>query len=486
MIKFQAEFNMKNEKDQLIIGVFKDVQHSTFTQVDRLLNKQASLLLSDDFISTEFGKITTVPTYKQLNTKLVHFVGLGESQTFDLEKSRTIFAKIFKHIKVDSVLLLDSFVTNNCLVSDLAHNAGEAMTLASYVVDTYKTNQPTVATPELRVHSHIHIEDDLNHGKVYGESTNVARSLINEPASVLTPTELANRIVAFSHEHNLETRIIEKAEMQELGMGALLGVNQGSFEEPKMIVVKYQGTSRFEDITAIVGKGVTYDTGGYSLKPRTGMYGMHGDMGGAASAYGAFMIAVRLNLPVNLLLVIPATDNMIGDKAIKPGDVLTSMSKKTIEVSNTDAEGRLVLADGLTFARHLGASRIINLATLTGAIVAAIGDMTGAFTNNEDFLNELRQASEQTYEEIWQMPIKARHTKAIKGSMIADLINSPKMQPGAIAGAAFLKEFVEDTPWIHLDIAGTSGNSHPNDLAPRGGTGVMVRTIAKYLENSVK
>ena len=266
-------------------------------------------------------------------------------------------------------------------------------------------------------------------------------------------------------------------------MGGILGVNRGSVQPPKMIVVKYQGTPRFENITALVGKGLTFDTGGYCLKPRSGMEAMKGDMGGAASAFGAFQVAVRLNLPVNLLLVIPSTDNMISGDAIKPGDILTTMSGKTVEVTNTDAEGRLILADGITFAKHLGASKIIDLATLTGAIIAALGaDTTGAFTNNQAFLDEFQKAADLTNEYMWQMPLFPRDQKALRNSDVADLNNAPIGKPGAIMAAAFLKEFVEDTPWIHLDIAGTADSKTAYDLGPKGGTGVMVRTIAKYLE----
>ena len=221
-------------------------------------------------------------------------------------------------------------------------------------------------------------------------------------------------------------------------------------QPPKMIVVKYQGTPRFENITALVGKGLTFDTGGYCLKPRSGMEAMKGDMGGAALHSGAFQVAVRLNLPVNLLLVIPSTDNMISGDAIKPGDILTTMSGKTVEVTNTDAEGRLILADGITFAKHLGASKIIDLATLTGAIIAALGaDTTGAFTNNQAFLDELQKAADLTNEYMWQMPLFPRDQKALRNSDVADLNNAPIGKPGAIMAAAFLKEFVEDTPWIH-------------------------------------
>ena len=485
MIKFQTDFSFKTEKDHLIIGIFSDVKHPVIGQLDRLLNKRLTLLLTDQFISTELGTITPIHTYSQISSKLIYFVGLGNSQDFTLTKSKKIFAKISKTLNEDAVILLDTFEVMKNSIADLAHVAGESLTLASYQVKTYKTKKEDTSACELRIHSKVLVENELKRGIIYGDATNQARQLVNEPASTLTAAELAQTILNFTKEYSLEARVVEKDEMFELGMGGLLGVNQGSTEEPKMIVAKYQGTPRFENITALVGKGVTFDTGGYSLKSRDGMYGMHTDMGGAASAFGAFMVAVRLKLPVNLLLVIPATDNMVSATALKPGDVIRMMNQKTVEVSNTDAEGRLILADGITFAKHLGASRIINLATLTGAIVAALGDMTGAFTNNQAFFDKFYTAAELTGEDVWPMPIRARHHEALRcASEIADLNNSPKGQPGAIMAATFLKEFVEDTPWIHLDIAGTASSRTSNDLNPKGGTGVMVRTIAKYLELS--
>ncbi len=484
LIKFQTEFSFKTEKDHLVIGIFSDELHPIIGQIDRLLNKKLTLLLHDEFISTDLGAITPIYTLDQLNTKAIYLVGLGASQDFTLTKSKTIFAKIKKTLKQDAVLLLDTFEVAKHSISEVAHIAAESITLASYQVQTYKSNQSEASDSTISIHSKTHIDSDIRRGIIYAEATNEARQLVNEPGNKLTPTALAQSVLSFTKEYGLEARIVEKPEMQELGMGGLLGVNQGSTEEPKMIVAKYQGTPRFENITALVGKGLTFDTGGYCLKPRTGMLGMNSDMGGAASAFGAFMIAVRLKLPVNLLLVIPSTDNMVSADAIKPGDVVRMMSGKTVEVTNTDAEGRLILADGITFAKHLGASKIINLATLTGAICVALGDITGAFTNNQAFFDSFYTVSELMNEEIWPMPIRARHHEALRSSLVADLDNSPKNNPGAIAAATFLKEFAEDTPWIHLDIAGTAVTHSSSDLNPKGGTGVMVRTIAKYLELS--
>lgn len=483
MIQFKSNLNIKNEETNLVVGVFSDLSHEIINQLDKSLNKRLSSSLKERLMPTKLGDITPIYPLGQIESKKVYIVGLGQSSQFTVEKCRQTFGKIAKSVKDDVTILLETFDCKEVSINELAMICSEAITLATYEMKTYKTEQKSTEPTNFFIHCDTEITEDLNRGIVYGEATNSARQLLNEPGNKLTATDLANTIAKFANENELEVRIVEKDEMEQLGMGGILGVNRGSVEPPKMIVVKYQGTPRFENVTALVGKGLTFDTGGYCLKPRAGMEAMKGDMGGAASAFGAFQIAVRLKLPVNLLLVIPSTDNMISGDAIKPGDILTTMSGKTVEVTNTDAEGRLILADGITFAKHLGASKIIDLATLTGAIVAALGsETTGAFTNNDAFFADFQKAADSTNEYIWQMPLFPRDQKSLRNSDVADLNNAPVGKPGAIMAAAFLKEFVEDTPWIHLDIAGTADAKAAHDLGPKGGTGVMVRTIARYLE----
>lgn len=487
MIHFKSNLNIKHEETNLVIGVFSDISHNIINQLDKSLNRYLSISLEEGLIPTKFKDITPIYPLGQIDSNKVYIVGLGKSTDFTVEKCRQIFGKIGKVAKEDVTILLETFDCKSVSINELAKVCAEAITLSTYKVKTYKTNTKCLNPVDFYIHCDTEITNDLERGVIYGEATNSTRQLLNEPGNKLTATDLANTIASFATEHHLDIRIIEKDEMKKLGMGGILGVNQGSVEPPKMIVVKYQGTARYDNIIALVGKGITFDTGGYCLKPRSGMEGMKGDMGGAASAFGAFQVAVRLKLPVNLLLVIPSTDNMISGDALKPGDVLTTMSGKTVEVTNTDAEGRLILADGITFAKNLGASKIIDLATLTGAIIAALGaDTTGVFTNDQAFLNDFQKAADLTNEYIWQMPLFSRDQKALYNSDVADLNNAPLGKPGAIMAAAFLKEFAQDTPWIHLDIAGTADTKTAYDLGPKGGTGVMVRTIATYLELQAK
>lgn len=250
-----------------------------------------------------------------------------------------------------------------------------------------------------------------------------------------------------------------------------------------MVAIKYQGTDKWEDVLGFVGKGITFDSGGISLKPGQGMDEMKGDMGGAAAVIGALEIIGTLRLAVNIAAVIPTTDNMPSGSALKPGDVITTMSGKTIEILNTDAEGRLVLADGMTYAKKIGANYLVDLATLTGAALVALGTWTtAAVTNNEEFMEDVMLAAGEAGELLWRLPSYAPYKHQIK-SEIADLKNTGGRNAGTITAGLFVGEFAEDTPWVHLDIAGTSWADKADDFSPHGGTGAMVRTLAALAAN---
>lgn len=483
MIKSKQNLNLTHESTTLAIGVFCNHKHELFNQLDQALANQLSTLLEQEIISTKLKNITPIYPLGKIQSKKILLVGLGKTEEYTLDKHRQTMGKLAKETQEDLTIIIETFATNNVSIRKLAAIAAESITLASYKTDAYKTEQNDKKAIQFYLASNHDLSADIKRGIIYGEATNHARQLYNEPGNKLTATDLANYIASFAKKHQLFCKIMEKQEIEAKNMGGLLGVNRGSTEPPKMIVVNYQGNTQSSEVTALIGKGLTFDTGGYCLKPRTSMNGMQGDMGGAASAFGAFEVAVRLNLPVNLLLVIPSTDNVVSADAIKPGDILHMMNGKTVEVTNTDAEGRLILADAITLAKELGASRIIDLATLTGAVIVALGsETTGTFTNDQEFFNQFAKASKFTNEDIWQLPLFPRDQKSLRSSLVADLNNSPVGKPGAIMAAAFLKEFVEDTPWIHLDIAGTSETKANHDLGPKGATGVMVRTIGKYLE----
>ncbi|MCL1948570.1 MAG: leucyl aminopeptidase, partial [Turicibacter sp.] len=433
MIHSKKLVDITTEAGNLIVGLFADKAAGQASVIEAALGVKLS-----DVADSKYGEVTIISTLKKLESPLLYVVGLGKSEEFDLEKFRNVIGKISKKVKNNGTLLLETFGDDLPTLGKLAAEANGLATFQTGILKTEGKKQDSVA---FTIAADADLDEAIKKGSILAEATNRARALVNLPGNYLTPTALADEVAKFAKEFDLECRIIDKPEMEEMKMGGLLGVNRGSTEVPKMIVVKYQGTDTFENVTALVGKGLTFDTGGYTLKPRTAMNGMQGDMGGAASAIGAFEAAVRLKLPVNLLLIVPSTDNMVSADAIKPGDVITMMGKKTVEVTNTDAEGRLILADALALANEYGASRIINLATLIGAIIVALGsDITGAFTNDEEFMTQLEAASFETHEQLWQMPLHPRDAKALRNSVSADLNNAPLGKPGAIMAAAFLKE----------------------------------------------
>jgi len=282
-----------------------------------------------------------------------------------------------------------------------------------------------------------------------------------------------------SSEFGLECEVLDQDRMRQLGMGALLGVAQGSAEPPALIIVRYAPASASKDHLGLVGKGVTFDTGGVSIKPADGMEKMKYDMAGGAAMLGAMRAIAQLKPAVRVTALIPAVENMVGSRAQRPGDIVTSLAGKTIEVLNTDAEGRLILVDALTYAQRLGCTHLVDAATLTGAIVVALGTVNiGVFTNNDAMLGKVMAAGKAEAEKMWQMPLDDEYKELLKNSF-ADLGNIGGRAGGSISAAWFLREFVGDTPWVHLDIAGTAWNDDAKPSMAKGPTGVGVRSFVR-------
>ena len=320
----------------------------------------------------------------------------------------------------------------------------------------------------------------LERGRVLGECTNLARELSNEPSNHLTPRIFAERASDIAREAGLIVEILDETQISALGMGLLLGVARGSHEPPRVVVLRHL-PSRVEGgpVLGLVGKGVTFDTGGISIKPAENMDKMKDDMSGGAAVLCAMAALSRLDVPVRCVGVIPVTENMPGGRAVKPGDVLKSACGKTVEVLNTDAEGRLILGDGLWYARQLGVTHLVDVATLTGACVVALGRTTsGLFGAPASWLDEAYEASVRAGDRSWRMPVFDDYREQLK-SEIADLTNTGGRPAGAITGALFIKEFAGDLPWVHMDIAGTAWAEEAKPYQPKGATGVAVRTLAE-------
>lgn len=330
----------------------------------------------------------------------------------------------------------------------------------------------------------------IERGRIVGEAINFTRDLANEPGGYMTPTDMAERAREMANEFGLSIDVLDEARMTQEGMGALLSVSRGSDEPAKLIVLKYTPPYAAEqpetDLLALVGKGITFDSGGISLKPGEKMELMKYDMSGGATVIGAMRAIAQLKPPIPVLGVVPCSENLPSGKATKPGDVVKAMTGKTIEVINTDAEGRLVLADAIAYAKTLGATRIIDMATLTGAVSIALGDINvGILGTDQGLIDEIIEAGQEVGEKFWQLPLDKEYSKQIK-SDIADIKNVGGRKAGAITAAAFLKEFADGVAWAHLDIAGTAWGEDARPYRSKGPTGIALRTLVNFIERDAR
>lgn len=326
------------------------------------------------------------------------------------------------------------------------------------------------------------LQRGIDHGTVLGEAVNLARRLAITPANDMTPTHLAEEATKAAEQAGLEIEVFDEARARQERMGSFLSVAQGSAQPPKFIVLRYTGDPSSKELLALVGKGITFDSGGISIKPADRMEEMKYDMSGGAGVIAAMTALGKLKPKINVVGLVPATENMPGGKATKPGDIVTAMNGKTIEVINTDAEGRLILADALCYANKLGATKIVDAATLTGACVIALGHASSAaVTNNDEFAGDFLAVAKPTGERYWQMPYYEDYTTQMK-SDIADLKNTGGRPAGTLTAAAFLREFVDGTPWIHLDIAGTAYLENESAWQAKGPTGTPVRAFVALAE----
>jgi len=469
------------------------------TGLPEAIGQAAGKLIARGLISREAGDTHVMPSLGLLHAEHVILAGLGSEypNADSLRRTGAAIARAAKKLKAETVCVnLSQAVyrgTAECRTAQAAQAIAEGLILGyeSRAARRKEAKETTplrvVLTPDTAAGGDQQGEWDaafeagLTRGIRFGEATAFARGLTNLPGNMLTPEMLAMEAEAMADRVGLEIEVIDEWSAAELAMGGLLGVGQGSVNPPRMIVLHYEGAPDSNEKLGLIGKGITFDTGGISLKRADGMEEMISDMAGAAAVLGAMQIIGELKPAVNVVAVIPAAENMPSGQALKPGDVLTTMSGLTVEVVNTDAEGRLVLADGLTTAIRRGATRLIDVATLTGAVMVALGDVaTGAVTNDETFLQQLILVGKRTGERIWPLPAFPEYKKQIE-SDAADLKNSGGRYAGTITGALFIGSFAEELPWIHLDIGGTAWLSKDRSWEPKGATGVMTRTLAEFV-----
>jgi len=484
---------LKQKTPCLIVGVWqKDLKTPLLAELDTLTRGFIERVVKGKEFAAKERETAFFHTADLPFQRLV-LVGLGEKKKVDSDRVRRAAGKVAsllqeKRIEV-ATCLVDSLVTDSSSVSLFVRAFCEGMILGSYRFDSYRTEKMQDLPRPIKKISLVTSRKAIVEG--VGEAAEeacaicrgviLARDLVNEPGNVKAPEFLARSAHAIAEETGMRCTVMEKDELADQGFGALLGVAQGSSRDPRLITLEYTGASVEERPIALIGKGVVFDAGGISLKPAEKMDEMKMDMGGAAAVLGTLLAASLLKLPVNLVGVIPAVENLPSGTAIRPGDILTSLSGRTIEVVNTDAEGRLILADALTYTKRFNPKRVIDLATLTGACIIALGHhATAVLGNNARLVKDLIAAGEESGERLWELPLWDDYAAQLK-SEIADIKNIGGRPAGTITAAAFLKTFAEKFDWAHLDIAGTAWEESGRPYQPKGGTGVGVRLLIDLL-----
>lgn len=473
----------------LVIGCCEDARDELFSLCDAALDGCLERLAASREFNGKVNSTRLIHTLGRLPAERLLLVGLGKKAELDDERLRQAAGNAVQALRGARV---GSFASALHLASESAtalELVCEGTLLGSYSFDQYKTKNKeerfgfegmTLLLPEESSVADAGARVAGIQALCLGVS--LARDLVSHPGNVVTPGYLADAGRELAARCALACRVLEAVDLEKLGMNALLAVGKGSVEPPRLIVLEYHGAGDHDKPVLLVGKGITFDSGGISIKPGAGMEGMKTDMAGAAAVLGTLEAASALKLPVNLVGIIPTAENMPGSRAFKPGDVLTSMSGTTIEITNTDAEGRLILCDALNYAvTNYQPAALIDLATLTGACVVALGhEASGLMGNDPDLIDQLKRASERCGERIWELPLWEEYGEVMK-SDIADLRNSGSRDGGSITAGWFLKQFVGTSRWAHLDIAGTAWSDKPRPCVPKGASGVGVRLLIEYL-----
>ncbi|MFL6467315.1 MAG: leucyl aminopeptidase [Pyrinomonadaceae bacterium] len=483
--------------EALAVVVFKGEKATStnLKEFDRFANGHIAAAIKSEEIKGDGGETTLIrfsPKGK-LKANLLLLVGVGDEKEYN-EAGVFVAAgtatRFLRRCNVKSFAFLPRLNGSGTVT---VQNSVQAAITSQFELDKYKTkdkNNKAVTKMVVCVDgaSTADLKAGIGRGIAIGDSMNFTRDLANEPPNILTPSEMAKRAGKMAKDVGLKFEVLDEARMQKLGMGSLLSVSKGSDEPAKLIVLRYtpaKNTAKKGELLALVGKGITFDTGGISLKPGEGMDAMKYDMSGGATVIGAMRAIAIIKPTVPVIGVIAAVENMPDGKASRPSDVVKASNGKTIEILNTDAEGRLILADAVAFAEKQGATRIVDMATLTGAVIVALGDQnTGIMGNDQGLIDEIIAIGKETGEGFWQLPLSPEYSKQIR-SDIADIKNiGPRGKAGTIMGAVFIQEFVDKAKWAHLDIAGTAWNDSVRPHQAKGPTGVAVRTLVKFIEAS--
>ena len=488
----------KQKTGCLIVGVFESRKLSApAQQIDDISEGYINSIVKRGDMEGKFGQTLLLHSVPGASCDRVLLVGCGKEREFDAIKYKKICGKVIKLLNetgatdaINSLPLLN--VKGQELYSKVRF-AVEAANDSLYVFDQLKSEKPETRRPLRKMTLFIESRGDLpegekaiKHASSITAGQSLTRDLANLPGNICNPTYLANTAEELAKEYSsITTNILDESELKEMGAGAFVSVSQGSDEPGKLICMEYNGGTKGDKPLVFVGKGITFDTGGISLKPGAKMDEMKFDMGGAASVFGLIKSVAEMGLPINVIGVVAAAENMPSGNASRPGDVVTSLSGQTIEILNTDAEGRLVLCDVLWYAQErFNPAGVIDLATLTGAIIIGLGhDNAGVFSNDDTLCNAFLKAAQTEGEGAWRMPLGAGYDKLLK-SRIADMKNIGGRPAGSITAAQFLQRFIKDgTPWIHLDIAGVASVKSETALAPVGATGWGVAALNRLISN---
>jgi leucyl aminopeptidase len=473
-IAIQRDSLEKVDADALIVPVFEGLREERFG---------AGPLWDLGEITGKTLDFTLLHNPAGAAARRVLLAGAGKRDKFDAAEMRKLAGAAVRKLKSIGVNKIAMALPAADGADAFGSAAVEGAILGHFEPDRYKTSDdkknigfftvvPAGEAPRL--------EEAVERGRIIAEAQNFTRAMVNEPGNKLTPAKVAEAARAMASEFGLEFETLGQAEMEKLGMGALLGVAQGSAEPPVMIIIRYKpANAAFKAHLGLVGKGVTFDSGGISIKPSDGMEKMKYDMAGGAATIGAMRAIAQLKPSIPVSAYVPCVENMPGGRAQRPGDIVASLSGKTIEVINTDAEGRLILADAITYAKRQGCTHLVDSATLTGAIVVALAHLNvGLFANNDGMQDRVLRAARVAGERMWAMPLEDDYKEYLK-SAFADMANVGGRWGGAVTAAMFLKEFAEDTPWVHLDIAGTAWLDDGKPFLAKGPTGVPVRTLVR-------
>ncbi len=455
-----------------------------FVSADKAVQQAAADLITSGDVTGKNFETTWLHKPTGLKAKRLLLIGGGKAKNFSANELRKLAGAAVRALKPRTLRSLAFVVPENLAAEEAVRAIAEGAIVGNFDPDTYKSDRKDQNVESLVIvvsGEQAWLQRALDEARILAASQNFTRELVNEPSNRMTPTILANRAQEMAKETGLKCEVYGADKIKELKMGAFWGVAQGSDEPPALIVMRYEPAGAAEKpVLGLVGKGVTFDTGGISIKPADNMEKMKYDMAGGATMIGAMRAIALLKPKIKVIGIVCATENMPSGKAQKPGDIQTAMSGKTIEIINTDAEGRLVLADGLCYARQLGCTHLIDAATLTGAVVVALGYANaGIFASDDAMYQRFAKALNKAGEKMWRLPLDDEYKDQIKSS-IADIMNTGGRWGGAITAAMFLKEFAEDTPWIHLDIAGTAWMEDNKAWIAKGPSGIAVRSLVEF------